>query len=54
MLALWWIPAGHIPTVDEAKAKLEYLQYHDPPPLDFTFKQRYTVEEMLAASAVTE
>ena len=21
-LALWWIPAGHIPTIDEAKARL--------------------------------
>jgi len=23
--ALWWIPAGHLPTVDEAKQKLAHL-----------------------------
>jgi len=48
-LALWWIPAGHIPSVEEAKAKLEYLTQRGPTPLAFTFKQRYTVEEMAAS-----
>lgn len=26
--ALWWIPQGHIPTTEEAKEKLEYIQKH--------------------------
>ena len=26
ILALWWIPAGHIPTVEEAKQRLEWLK----------------------------
>ena len=26
ILALWWIPAGHLPTVDEAKQPLAHLQ----------------------------
>lgn len=47
-VVLWWIPAGTPPTVEEAKAKLEYLQANGPTPLAFTFKQRFTVEEMLA------
>jgi hypothetical protein len=45
---LWWIPAGHIPTMDEADQRLALLETHGPTPLAFTFKQRFTVEEMLA------
>ena len=40
-LALWWVPAGHIPTIDEAKERLEHLDAHGPTPLAFTFKQRF-------------
>jgi hypothetical protein len=27
---MWWIPAGHVPTLDEAKERLEYLAMHGP------------------------
>jgi hypothetical protein len=27
---MWWIPAGHVPTLDEAKERLEYLATHGP------------------------
>ena len=30
MLVLWWIPAGHIPTVEEAKARLDELGRNGP------------------------
>ncbi len=40
-LALWWIPAGHIPTPQEAKARLEHLRRHGPTPQAFTFKQAF-------------
>lgn len=49
-LVLWWVPAGHQPTLDEAKAKLLYLHEHGPTPLAFTFKQRHTIEAMLQAT----
>jgi hypothetical protein len=26
--ALWWVAVGHIPSVDEAKDRLEYLRTH--------------------------
>ena len=29
-LALWWIPHGHVPSVEEAKEKLEYIRAHGP------------------------
>ncbi len=35
--ALWWVPAGHIPTIEEGKQKLDYLQQHGPGETTFTF-----------------
>lgn len=46
-MVLWWIPAGHIPTTDEMKAKLDHINAHGPTPRAFTFKQRFSIEEML-------
>ena len=39
--AMWWIPVGHLPTVEEGKAKLEYLELHGDSPQSFTFAQPY-------------
>ena len=38
-LVLWWIPAGSLPTVDEAKAKLRLLAERGPSERAFTFRQ---------------
>jgi hypothetical protein len=37
-LALWWVPAGHIPTVTEALDRLEVLRQRGPTPAAFTFR----------------
>ena len=37
-LALWWVPGGHIPGIDEAKKRLEHLEQHGPSQFAFTFK----------------
>lgn len=37
-MVLWWVPAGHIPTVDEALARLERLRREGPGPAAFTFR----------------
>ena len=29
-VALWWIPAGHIPTLEEAKERLDHLNANGP------------------------
>lgn len=47
VLVLWWVPAGHIPTPQEARERLEMLHEHGPTPLAFTFKQRFSVDQML-------
>lgn len=46
-VALWWVEAGHIPTVAEAKVKLDLLEKHGPTPQSFTFKQRFEAEGLL-------
>jgi hypothetical protein len=38
-LVLWWVPAGHIPTIDEALARLAQLRAQGPGPAAFTFKE---------------
>lgn len=40
-LVLWWIPAGHSPSVEEANDRLDDLVAHGPTPHAFTFKQRF-------------
>ncbi len=39
-LVLWWVPAGTIPTLEEARARLGLLQADDPTPSAFTFHTR--------------
>jgi len=40
-LVLWWVPAGHIPDIEEAGARLDELRLHGPGPRAFTLKQRF-------------
>ena len=42
---LWWIPAGHIPTVEEAKERVQYLAENDVSPYAFNFKKRFSSAE---------
>ena len=39
--ALWWIPAGHIPTIDEGLARLWRLDRYGATRDAFTFKARF-------------
>ena len=38
ILALWWIPAGQVPTVADARERLQYLKEHGPTAYAFTFR----------------
>jgi len=44
-----WIPAGHIPSVDEAKERLARLERDGPTPFAFTFQQPFPPEAGLNA-----
>jgi hypothetical protein len=39
--ALWWVPAGTVPTVPEAMAGVAHLDAHGPTPAAFTFARRF-------------
>ena len=40
---LWWIPAGHIPTVAEGRERLEHYQQYGPTPFSFWFSKLFPV-----------
>jgi hypothetical protein len=39
--ALWWVPAGTIPTVPEAMGRIAQLDRDGPTPTAFTFRHRF-------------
>lgn len=41
IFALWWAPAGHIPTIAEAEERLRILEARGPSPEAFTFRAPY-------------
>ena len=51
ILALWWIPVGHIPTVNEAMARLRHVEQHGPTPYAFTFRRPFPAPDMEEAEA---
>ena len=38
---LWWVAAGHRPSVDEAIQRLDHLREHGPSPHAFNFRKRF-------------
>lgn len=42
---LWWVPAGHRPSVVEAERKLAHLRADGPTPHAFTFKSPFPAPE---------
>lgn len=50
ILALWWIPAGHHPTVEEAKERLSYLRQHGPTASAFSFGKPFPTPATAEAS----
>jgi hypothetical protein len=44
-VALWWVPANHIPGIDEGKKRIEHLDAHGPTQFAFTFKVLFPPDE---------
>jgi hypothetical protein len=42
-VALWWVPAGHIPSLEEGRERLRLLTKDGPTPAAFTFKRRFSL-----------
>jgi hypothetical protein len=50
-LVLWWVPAGHRPSVAEAIAKLEILRARGPTADAFTFRQAFPPPDAVQAAS---
>ncbi len=48
-LVLWWVEAGHRPSVAEALERFDMLAERGPTPDAFTFKQRFAAPEIVRA-----
>jgi hypothetical protein len=44
-VALWWVPAGHIPGIDEARKRIAHLDAHGPTEFAFTFKKTFPPDD---------
>jgi Domain of unknown function (DUF3291) len=44
-LALWWVPGGHLPGIDEARKRIAHLDAHGPTQFAFTFKNVFPPDE---------
>lgn len=40
-MVLWWVPAGHIPSIEEAAARLQTLRNQGPTATAFSFKKAF-------------
>lgn len=52
--ALWWVPAGHRPTVAEGLAALAHLASHGPTPQAFTFAQPFPAPDGMPAAPILD
>jgi len=43
--ALWWVPVGHIPGIDEAKRRIAHLDAHGPSQFAFTFQSVFPPDD---------
>ncbi|GAA3976985.1 hypothetical protein GCM10022232_05710 [Streptomyces plumbiresistens] len=51
MTALWWVPAGHRPTIAEAEARLLHLRANGPTPHAFTLRKSFPAGSDAGADA---
>lgn len=52
--ALWWIPIGHIPSVEEGFEKIELLEQNGASAEAFTFRQPFDASDGTPAIAVLD
>jgi len=46
-IALWWVPAGQLPSVSDAVVRLAHLEEHGATPYAFTFRRRFDLDDAL-------
>lgn len=53
-MALWWVPKGQTPTVQEGMARLDTLRRLGPTPEAFTFRQPFPAPDGVPAEPVLD
>jgi hypothetical protein len=53
-MVLWWIPAGEIPTIADARHRLDLLAKHGPTPDAFTFRQSFPAPQSVAVPSLSD
>ena len=53
-MCLWWVPAGHTPTVEEGLARLAHFEAHGPTPQAFSFKVPFPAPDGRPAAPVLD
>ncbi|WP_309092975.1 DUF3291 domain-containing protein [Phenylobacterium sp.] len=53
-MALWWVPAGHIPTIDEALQRLAVLERLGPTAEAFTFRHPFPAPDATPVAPVLD
>jgi hypothetical protein len=53
-MALWWVPAGHIPTVAEGMEKIALLSANGPSADAFTFRQTFAAPDGTPAMPILD
>jgi hypothetical protein len=53
-MALWWIPAGHVPTVEEGRSRLETLERLGPSPAAFLFHRPFPAREATTITPILD
>jgi len=48
-MVLWWVPAGHLPSVGEAAERLQLLREQGPSAQAFSFRQAFPAPNKLTA-----
>jgi hypothetical protein len=51
---MWWVPEGHLPSLDEAMARLDLLRTRGPGPEAFTFREFYDSSDAACLPAAAE
>ena len=53
-MCLWWVPAGHTPTVEEGMVRLAHFEQHGPTAEAFSFKIPYPAPDGQPAAPVLD
>lgn len=52
-MAFWYVDEGHLPTPEEARERLDYINQNGATPYAFTFKRQFSVDDYLKYKSST-